>query len=176
MYLAKNRPHAPLPDPMSPHCHKGPAGHLFTSPAVGRGSVVQQIPLGVTYWKAQSSKLESSKLESLFCHVSMNRDVWALSFETAFENVTPSGIGCTVKVTLRIPLSPFRLHYIHIHTDKYIQIYECACICICIYIYMYIIYIYIYSYREADVSNLPLPFSPPLSIYLYIFLYMYIYM
>ena len=40
---------------------------------------------------------ESSKLEGLFCHVSVKRDVRALSFETAFENVTPSGIGFTYK-------------------------------------------------------------------------------
>ena len=51
---------------------------------------IQPIPLGVTFSKAQSSKLES-----LLCHVSVKRDVRALSFETAFENVTPSGIGCS---------------------------------------------------------------------------------
>jgi len=28
-------------------------------------------------------------------------ELWALSFETAFENVTPSGIGCTHNHTLR---------------------------------------------------------------------------
>jgi len=50
---------------------------------------VQPIPCGVTFWKAQSSKLER-----LFCHVSVKTDVRALSFERAFENVTPSGIGC----------------------------------------------------------------------------------
>jgi len=37
---------------------------------------VQPIPLGVTFSKAQSSKLER-----LFCHVSVKRDVRALSFE-----------------------------------------------------------------------------------------------
>jgi len=60
------------------------------SPQVG-SAVLQPIPLGVSFSKAQSSKLER-----LFCHVSVKRDVWALSFEleTAFENVTPSGIGC----------------------------------------------------------------------------------
>ena len=40
---------------------------------------------------------ESSKLERLYCHVSMKKrlsrfELWAV--ETAFENVTPSGIGC----------------------------------------------------------------------------------
>ena len=38
--------------------------------------VVQPIPLGVTFSKAQSSKLER-----LFCHVSVKRDIRALSFE-----------------------------------------------------------------------------------------------
>jgi len=37
---------------------------------------VQPIPLGVTFSKAQSSKLER-----LFCHVSVQKDVRALSFE-----------------------------------------------------------------------------------------------
>jgi len=40
-------------------------------------------------------KAQSSELERLFCHVSVKRDVRALSFERAFENVTPGGIGCT---------------------------------------------------------------------------------
>ena len=39
-------------------------------------SVIQPIPLGVTFSKAQSSKLER-----LFCHVSVKKDVRALSFE-----------------------------------------------------------------------------------------------
>ena len=54
---------------------------------------VQPIPLGVTF-----SKDQSSKLERLFCHVSVKRDVRTLSFEleTAFEHVTPSGIGCNI--------------------------------------------------------------------------------
>jgi len=49
---------------------------------------VQSIPLGVSF-----SKTQSSKLEHLFCHVSVKREVRALIFEleTAFENVTPSG-------------------------------------------------------------------------------------
>jgi len=41
-----------------------------------RDSSVQPIPLGVTFSKAQSSKLER-----LFCHVLVKRDVRALSFE-----------------------------------------------------------------------------------------------
>ena len=38
--------------------------------------LVQPIPLGVTF-----SKTQSSKLERLFCHISVKRDVRALSFE-----------------------------------------------------------------------------------------------
>jgi len=65
---------------------------------------VQSIPLGVSFSKAQSSKLKH-----LFCHVSVNREVRALIFEleTSFENVTPSGIG---------------LHFwIHCQSSKYSQ-------------------------------------------------------
>jgi len=40
-------------------------------------------------------KAQSSQLERLFCHVSAKRDVRALSFERAFEDITPNGIGCT---------------------------------------------------------------------------------
>jgi len=51
---------------------------------------VQPIPVEVSF-------SQSSKLEHLFCHVSVKREVRTLSFalETAFENVIPSGIGCT---------------------------------------------------------------------------------
>jgi len=38
--------------------------------------LLEPIPLEVTF-----SKPQSSKLERLFCHVSVKRDVWALSFE-----------------------------------------------------------------------------------------------
>jgi len=41
-----------------------------------RGAEVQPMPLGVSFSKAQSSKLER-----LFCHVSVKTDVRALSFE-----------------------------------------------------------------------------------------------
>ena len=65
---------------------------------------LQSIPLGVSFSKAQSSKLER-----LFRHVSVKREVRALNFEleTAFENVAPSGIG---------------LHFwIHCQSSKYSQ-------------------------------------------------------
>jgi len=58
------------------------------SPQVGLA--VQPIPLGVTFSKAQSSKLER-----LICHVSMKRDVRALSFELlkSIRKCRPSGSG-----------------------------------------------------------------------------------
>ena len=44
---------------------------------------VQPIPLGEKFLKAQSSKLkaQSSKVEHLFCHVSVKSDIRAVSFE-----------------------------------------------------------------------------------------------
>ena len=44
--------------------------------SLGTRVKLQPIPLGVSFSKAQSSKLER-----LFCHVSVKRDVRALSFE-----------------------------------------------------------------------------------------------
>ena len=54
--------------------------------------LVQPIPLGVTFSKAQSSKLER-----LVCHVSVKRDVRALSFElwNSVRKCHPKLIGCT---------------------------------------------------------------------------------
>jgi len=49
--------------------------HVDISPVFVQGEL-QPIPHGVTFSKAQSSKLEL-----LFCHVSVKRDVRALSFE-----------------------------------------------------------------------------------------------
>jgi len=80
---------------------------------------VQSIPLGVTF-----SKPQSSKLEHLSCHVAVKRKVRALSFElkTAFDNVTPSGIGCTFLDPLSIikVLSwyLFSQSYLFKHTSK----------------------------------------------------------
>jgi len=66
-----------------------------TSPRIYMRSghkMLQPIPLGVSFSKAQSSKLKR-----LFCCVSAKRDVRALSFElwNSIQNVTPSKIGCT---------------------------------------------------------------------------------
>ena len=91
---------------------------------------------------------ESSKLERLFCHVSVKRDVRALSFETAFENATPSGIGCTYIQACKHTYSCTNTHS-HIHTSIHMCMYVCvnyqpqllqllddllngACVCFCI--------------------------------------------
>jgi len=51
--------------------------------------IIQPIPHGVTFWKAQSSNVSFATFlwKERF-------KLWALSFETAFAKVTPSGIGC----------------------------------------------------------------------------------
>ena len=66
--------------------------------AVNRASFdVQPIPLGVTFSNAVSKfKAQSSNVSFLTFQWKMTFkfELWALSFERAFENVTPSGIGC----------------------------------------------------------------------------------
>ena len=90
----------------------GCVGFFFHSDRrMTRASGVQPISLEVLFSKAQSSKLER-----LFCHVSVKRDfeLWAFSLETSFENATPSGISCTINFFYRhtsgtamvIPLNP----------------------------------------------------------------------
>jgi len=66
----------------------------------------QPIPLGVTFSKALSKlKAQSSKV-SFHWHVAKETfELWALSFKTAFENVTLGGIGCTGR---------FMMYYIYI--------------------------------------------------------------
>ena len=63
---------------------------------------VQPIPLGVTFSKALS-KLKAQSLNFSF-HWNVAKEtfeLWALIFETAFENVTPSGICCICTFFLR---------------------------------------------------------------------------
>jgi len=115
---------------------------------------------------------ESSKLKAQSSNVSFATfqwketfKLWALSFETAFENVTPSGIGCTYKNlvhTLYIQLS--WCMYIHtctyifsdayIHTNIHTYIYT-FCTYVCTYIFSdTCIYIfsdtYIYTYKHTS--------------------------
>jgi len=54
------------------------------------------VPLRVTFSKPIKSK--SSKVCFTTFQGKENFELWALSFETAFENVTPSGIGCTLMI------------------------------------------------------------------------------
>jgi len=67
--------------------------------------LIQPIPNGVSFSKAQSSNVSFATFlwkETL--------ELWALSFETAFVNVTPSGIGCTYLVTI----FKMAMHYVQI--------------------------------------------------------------
>ena len=74
---------------------------------------IQPFPLGLSFSKAQSSKLER-----LVCHVSMKRDVRALSFETIFENVTPFICRYQPVSTACFALSVFRsLRKLHWYTE-----------------------------------------------------------
>jgi len=79
----------------------------------------QPIPRGVTFSKALSKLKSQSSNVSFHWNVAKETfELWALSFETAFENVTPRGIGCT---------------YIYVYTSHvYIYVYMYLYICICI--------------------------------------------
>ena len=87
---------------------------------------IQPIPLGVTFSKAQSSKLEG-----LFCHVSMKRDVRALSFEllkqhlkmspqvgSAIHGMSHIWIHCITQITVSHMNTSYRTD--HCHTCEYI--------------------------------------------------------
>ena len=58
----------------------------------GPESIYSQSHLG---WHFRKLKAQSSKVSSTTFQWKETLELWALSFETAFENVTPSGIGCT---------------------------------------------------------------------------------
>jgi len=85
---------------------------------------IQPIPLGVIFSNAVS-KAQSSKLEGLFSLKRGKRDFRALSFERfsekrpssfelwAFENDTPSGIGCTcISVYVRTRICTWFTHHL----------------------------------------------------------------
>jgi len=80
---------------------------------------VQPIPLGLTFSKAQSSKLKL-----LFSLKRGKRDFQSLSFENAFENVTPNGIGCNTNTYARRPRS-IQEDISHAFFTKNIYIYVC---------------------------------------------------
>jgi len=56
------------------------------------GILYSQSHLG---WHFRKLKAQSSKVSFATFQWKETFELWALSFETAFENVTPSGIGCT---------------------------------------------------------------------------------
>jgi len=58
---------------------------------------IQPIPREMTFSKALSKlKAQSSNVSFPWNVAKETFELWALSFEIAFENVTPSGIGCTL--------------------------------------------------------------------------------
>jgi len=67
---------------------------------------LQPIPRGVTFSKALSKlKAQSSNVSFHWNLAKETFELWAFSFETAFENVTPSGIGCNSEYHMQIPLN-----------------------------------------------------------------------
>jgi hypothetical protein len=64
---------------------------------IGSGLRYSPSHVGWYFWKLfQSSKLKAQSWNGSFHWIVAKEmfELWALSFETAFENVTPSGIGC----------------------------------------------------------------------------------
>jgi len=62
-------------------------------------SVVQPIPVGVTFSNVVSKlKTQSSNVSFATFQWKETFELWALSFEKAFENVAPSVIGCNSNV------------------------------------------------------------------------------
>ena len=150
---------------------------------------VQPIPLAVTFSKAQRSKvsLATFQWQETF-------DLWAFSFETAFENVTPSGIGC-IYTNLRTCIAPYFFWYsahciyiqkrkythistaIHAHTLTHIcahtqasQIYGSAFI----YIYAHCIYSYEHLHTRTQVLTQIIHIHTYVCIYIYTHIYIYI--
>jgi len=81
-----------------------------------------------------SFKAQSSKLERLFSLKRGKRDVRALRFETAFENVTPNGIGCSYMYSCMCV-------YVCVYTYVY-YMYSYMCVYVCVYTYVYYMYVY----------------------------------
>jgi len=105
-------------------------------------SYIQPIPLGVTF----SNAVSSSKLKA---RTSLFTEKWQKrrsSFELwAFENVTPSGIGCTyIYACVCISWMFQRCTCItHTYVCKYIRTClfcacMCVCMCVCLYVCVYV--------------------------------------
>jgi len=63
--------------------------------------VVQPIPFWVTFLKALSKlKAQSSNVSFHWNVAKETFELWALSFERAFENGIPSGIGCIIYASM----------------------------------------------------------------------------
>ena len=67
-------------------------------------------------------KAQSSKVSFATFRWKETFELWALSFETAFENVTPSGIGCTIIINQQVEIQIWLWNFVpgryRIFTDK----------------------------------------------------------
>jgi len=107
---------------------------------------IQPIPLGMTFSKDFSKlKAKSSNVSFHWNVAKETLELWALSFETAFENVTPSEIGCTY-IYIYINIC-FHVFYIHVYI--YIYIYINIWIYTCLYVYLYM-YSYTHNFRLSS--------------------------
>jgi len=121
-------------------------------------------------------KVQSSKLERLFCHVSVKRDVRALSFELwkSFRN-------CHSKWDWQYI---YRCVYTHTYIHTHIHIYMLLALHIYIYLHMYIYihtYIYISMYMYVYIYTMLAHLSPTalasskIHTYIYVYMCMFIY-
>ena len=82
-------------------------------------------------WHFRKLKAQSSNVSFATFQWKETFELWALSFETAFENVTPSGIGCiccTCTCMLWVSMC--------VRMCICVCVYVCVCVCACINLYM----------------------------------------
>jgi len=101
----------------------------------------QPIPRGMTFSKALSKlKAQSSNVSFATFQWKETSELWALSFETAFENVTPGGIGY-ICVYIHPTCSARRADKSNSHAKTQIHIY--------IYVSTILIFRYIYIHQHT---------------------------
>ena len=88
----------------------------------------RKLPRGVTFSKTLSKLIAQSSNVSFLWNVTKETfDLWALSFERAFENFIPRGIGCIFEKDPTY-VCMYVYTYIYICICIYINIYICVCI------------------------------------------------
>jgi len=114
-------------------------------------------------WHFPKLKAQSSNVSFATFQWKETFELWALSFETAFENVTPNGIGC-------LCISVYTCVFMHVHVCVYTCIrikincrqfplaatFSCYLQLVCMYIYTQIytyLYTHIYTYIYAYVHT-----------------------